>query len=217
MSYAINATPGIAVGAPGGPQLDAGAVATTTSGMTLTGTYGNPFDTRGWKAVLEFVASETRSTMVGTTPATLVAQMVSFQLASSTVELDFPAPLPQVVALDATQLTSDGASVPLDPMAAHTVTITAEASPAATLYVVDVVELVVNAGAVERHIILDARSTDPAITLPPGTFKQGSTYTLTAGTISGGFTNVAAGDLDAVALPLTVDQIDSGTFTVVAP
>ena len=217
MSYSINAVPGIAVGALGGPQLDAGAVATTSTGGTLTGTYGNPFDTQGWKAVLQFVATETRQAMVGTTPATLAAQMATYQLASSTVTLDFPAPLPQMVSLDATQLASDGASVPLDPTATHTVTITTEASPAATLYVVDVVELVVNGNAIDRTVVLDARSTDPVITLPPGTFKQGSTYTLTAGTVAGGFTNVASGDLDAVALPFTVSQIDSGTFTVVAP
>jgi len=217
VSYAITASPGISVGALAGPQLDAGPVPMSTNGMTLTGTYGNPFDTQGWKAVLQFVANETRTAMVGTTPATLVAQMASYQLASSTVALDFAAPLPQTVALDATPLATDGASIPLDAMAAHTVAITAEPTPPATLYFADVIELVVNGGAVERHLILDARSTDPMITLPPGTFKTGSTYTLTAGTMAGGFTNVATGNLDAVALPFTVAQTDSGTFTVVAP
>jgi hypothetical protein len=214
MAWTIVAAPGYQLPALVGPLLNAGNSAMADS--MVSATFGNPFESLSWHALLQFSVTETRTFMMGTNSVTLFAQLVTLIEPAMASNLDLPAPLPEQIALDSHQLNSDGSNVALDITVPHSVSLLVEGTPPAQVYFVDVIELVVNGAAVERHIIVDARGTDPTIVLPPGTFKIGSTYTLSAGTITGGRPNAAIGDLDTTALPLSASQVDSGLFTVVS-
>lgn len=212
MSWQVTAAPGYMIGATVGPTLQSG---TQKAGDTMVmGTYGNPFDSRGWHEVLQFTASSSRSYTLGGATTGLAAQITTVVDPSSVSVLDLPAPLAEQVSLDSNQLNVDGKSVSLDPSVAHVVDLITETSPAASLYFLDVDELVVTGTTVDRKPVLEAIDMQSSITLPPDTFQTNHVYVISAGTITGGFPNAAVGDLETKSLPFTIAQVDSGVFTV---
>jgi len=216
VSWSITATPSYTIGSVNGPQLMAGGA--MMADTMVTASYGNPFESQSWHAILNFYASETRTFTIGTTTLTFSANMQTVTEAANASNMDFPAPLVEQVSIDSHQLNSDGSNVPLDVNASHTVSLLVESSPSAQLYFAIVYEITIDtAGAVQRKIVYDARSTDSTITLPPGVFKTGSMYVINGGAVSGAYPNADTGDLDTVSLPFTFNQSDSGLFTVVAP
>jgi hypothetical protein len=215
MSWSISATPGYSIAAVDGPQLTAGSSAMADT-MIMT-SYGNPFESQSWHAILRFYAVESRTFTVGQATVTFSALMNTLAEASSVTSLDFPAPVVEQISVDSHQLNSDGSNVPLDVNAAHSVSLLVESSPAAQLYYVIVAEVTINGAQVDRKTVLQARSTESTVTIPPGTFKTGSMYVITGAATTGGYTKAAEGDLDSFSLPYSYTTADSGLFTVVAP
>ena len=212
MSWGVAAAPGYTVGAFLGPALRTG-----TSGANETmvsASYGNPFEQRGWHAVALFVASSSRTyTAMGASIA-LGAQIQTFVDPATVSVLDLPAPLAELISIDGKQLNMDGLSIALDGTATHTVDVITETTPAASLYTLDVVELVTVGTSLERKEIMNAIAVAPTFTLPPGVFQSGHTYVLMFGASSGGFPNATSGDLDTFTLPYTSSSVDSGAFQV---
>lgn len=89
--------------------------------------------------------------------------------------------------------------------------------PTSTWFDVTVVDIAIVNTSVTRTPILDVAGPAPTLTLPPGTLQAGHTYTLATTCLSGGFVDAAAGDLQTFALPVSIGEVDSAVFTVVAP
>src|SRR5205085_1067387 len=111
-------------------------------------------------------------------------------------------------------LSTDGQSITA-PVAPITVEIITD-RPDATIYQVELFELVPNAGAtaLELHRKLASSGTQPTLLLPPEAFTVGSTYTIRASVVAGSFPNLADGDIRTRSLPSTQTFLDSGVFTV---
>jgi hypothetical protein len=212
MAWQVTAAPGYAIGATIGPSLQSG---TQKAGDTMvTGTYGNPFSSRGWHEVLQFYAASGRTAMLGGATAQLGAQITTVVDPSMVSVLDLPAPLAEMVTLDSNQLNVDNKMVTLDPTAAHVVNVITETLPAAQLYLLEISELVVTGTSVARKPVLDAIGMQSSFTLPPNVFQTNHVYVITAGTTTGGFPNAAVGDIETTSLPFTTAVVDSGVFTV---
>lgn len=212
MSWGIAAAPGYTVGAAFGPALRTGSAAMTDT--MISASYGNPFEQRGWHAVAAFAASSARTYTAMGASITLGAQIETLVDPAAVSVLDLPAPLAELISIDGKQLNMDGLSIALDVTATHTVDVITETSPAASLYTLDVVELVTVGTALQRKEILNAVAVAPTFTLPPGVFQSGHTYVLAFGASSGGFPNAMSGDLDTFTMPYTFSSVDSGAFQV---
>ncbi len=212
MGWSIVAAPGYTVGALVGPLLRSGSAAMADTMIATS--YGNPFEMRSWRAVFTFLASSGRTYTANGASVGLGAQIQTIVDPSAVSALDLPAPLAELISIDSTQLAMDGLTVHLDVTAPHTVTAVTETSPAASLYTLDVVELVTVGTMLQRKEILNAISTSSTFTLPPGVFQTGHTYVVNVGGASGGFPNAMSGDLDTVSLPFTLSNVDSGAFQV---
>ncbi len=214
-SWAVSAAPGHEVGFNTGPLLNAaGALMTDT---TVTAMYANPFEARGWRTVLAWSGSGTRTTTPPgqALPVTLRAGMSQLVLdPDAGLSLDFPAGLPEQVSIGGTSLSVDGVQLPV-PTGSVEVTAIVD-RPTATVYSLEVRELVPNAAvtALEPIRTLLVISRESSFTLPPETFKVGSYYTLRVQTIDGLFPNIATGDLRTRALPFASSFLDSGVFQV---
>jgi hypothetical protein len=112
MSWSVNASPGHAVGSTGGVALNSASPAMTDT--TINASYGNPFESLDWRAILTFVSSSSRTYMVGTTAVPLGASLVTYQTPGTGLGLTFPVGLPITVRANLTPLTSDGMNLPLD-------------------------------------------------------------------------------------------------------
>ncbi len=212
MAWQVTAAPGYMLGAPTGPVLQAG---TQKAGDTMVmGTYGNPFDTRGWHELLQFYAAAGRTYTLGGATAQLGAQITTLVDPRMVSALDLPAPLAEQVMLDTNQLNVDGKMVSLDPAVPHVVDLITETSPTASLYLLEVSELVVTGTTVDRKPVLDAIGMQATFTLPPNVFQTNHVYVISAGTLAGGYPNAGVGDLETQSLPFTIAQVDSGVFTV---
>jgi hypothetical protein len=212
MSWQISAAPGYAVGAIAGPSLRSGSAAMADT--MVTASYGNPFEARGWHAVLAFVASSGRTYTAMGASIGLGARIQTIVDPASVSVLDLPAPLAELISIDGKQLNMDGLSIALDPNAPHTVDVITETTPSASLYELDVVELVTVGTTMQRKELLNAISVTPTFTLPPAVFQTGHTYVLGFGAASGGFPNAMSGDLDTFTLPFSFSNVDSGAFQV---
>ncbi|MGE5184629.1 MAG: hypothetical protein ACM31C_21305 [Acidobacteriota bacterium] len=212
LGWSISAAPGYTVGAVVGPLLRAGSAAMADT--MISSSYGNPFEMRGWRAVLAFSASAGRTYTASGASIGLGAQIETVVDPSAASALELPAPLAELISIDSTQLNMDGLAVTLDVTAPHAVTAITETSPAASLYMLDVVELVTVGTMMERKEILNAVSTTATFSLPPGVLQTGHTYVLNVGAMSGGYPNASSGDLDTVTLPYTFSSVDSGAFQV---
>lgn len=216
ITWAVYASPGAAIGQVLGPQLASGTVATTDT--QIAAMYGDPFPS--WPAMLQYVTSAARTFMDGTVPVSLGAGAYTVASPGTGLTLDLPAGLPALISIGDTHLASDGVMVTLD--LTHPVDVSFVADrPASTVYRVFLSELVPDAAgtSVTRSTVVIADTAEtvagiPHFAIPPALFEVGHTYTLTAVSILGGFTNAATGDLETFGLPFSVAYLDSGAFTV---
>ncbi|MDX2088145.1 MAG: hypothetical protein SFX73_09850 [Kofleriaceae bacterium] len=219
MSWALNAAPGWEIAAREGVALDSAAVIEADNGM-ITTLYGNPFTGKGWRAVFVWNTSASRSftPMNQTLAVALGAGMQQLVEPASASTLDLPAPLPEVVQLDDTTLSTDGISIP-QPTAPVVVKLVLGTGTAPTLYTLDLFEVVPNAAntALERVHKAALAGVAPELVLPPELLEPGKTYSLRATTVVGGYPGIADGDLTVRELPYASAYVDAGIFTVVAP
>jgi hypothetical protein len=194
-------------------------------GVSLS--YENPFATRGWNTIFTLVTSVSRvymAPMDGTmVPVTLFAGMNQFlepPPSPTSVVLDGPAGLPQVITIGSTVLINDGASIKQSSQFFNvSFTVDAPASTAAqgpTSYNLQLFDLVRNSAAtgVDRVLVFAAAGKDPAFALPPQLFQVNHSYTLRALSTRGGSPDTEQGDLLHPQLPLAQSYLDSGMFTV---
>lgn len=212
-TFDVTSAPGAELGSNAGPRLVSGVVGAPD--VALTAAFANPFASKGWGAVLTYSAAGSRTlTPTGETlPVTLGAGM--FQVVDdpqAVASLDLPAPVPELVEIDGQSLSIDNASI-AQPVAPIQITMVVDP---ATLYVVEVRELVPNATAtaLEPRLTLSAVSDTPSFTIQPEVFQAGKLYSLRVRTIDGLFSNAAAGDLRTRALPFASAFVDVGTFRV---
>ncbi|MEO8706420.1 MAG: hypothetical protein ABI867_40695 [Kofleriaceae bacterium] len=214
-AWGLRAAPGFELNVDIGPTLHgAGALVTDTA---ITAAYANPFESHGWRTLFTWSTAATRTfTPVG---QALVVTLNSgmFQrdidpLAGAV--MDLPAGLPEVITLDGTPLSTDGTSFATPAQAVEVTFLTDRAD--ATIYQLQLFEIVPNADA--TALILSIRFAAAGLqrrfVLPPELFVTGSSYTLRAISVAGGFPNVATGDVRARSLPVAVSFLDSGVFTV---
>jgi len=214
MSWSLVAAPGYRIASNAGPVLEFGGLDMTDVGLSAM--YGNPFASRGWNTILTLATQSSRVfTPAGTkTPVTLYAGMNQFLEPAAALELDLPAGLPKLISVDGVQLSADGQTI-AQPSKFVEVTFTTD-SPMATLYSVQVFDLVANAAqtALDSRVVYNAAATEPRFDIPPEVFVSGHTYTLRAFSTLGGFPQIAAGDFTMRELPLSQAFLDSAVFTV---
>ncbi|MDB4963087.1 MAG: hypothetical protein JWP01_3086 [Myxococcales bacterium] len=213
-SWNLAAAPGVDVSATLGIQLHAGSVAATAPGA-LTATYGNPFEARGWRTVLLWATSATRTTTppTGTLPVTLRAELFTYTEPTAGMMLTLPVGLPELITFDGMPLSTDHLMIPRPTRSAK---ISMSAAGTDTMYQVQLFELVPNMAntALEYQFVIDATSTTKDLMLPPEVFVPGKLYTIRASAMAGGYANIADGDLSTRTLPLSVGFLDSGVFSV---
>jgi hypothetical protein len=211
MSWAITAAPGAGHGATLGPLLNAAPVMMTDPMITTS--FGNPFESLGWRAVLSVSSSEHRTFTYMAMPVTLSAAADVVVDAASPPTLDFKAPMPEQVNLDDNQLVTDGQQVVLDTSLPHTLALLAENKPA-TLYGFDIYEISMGMTAPQVTLVFTGVSTQPKLTIPPSMLVIGHTYYPHVTTMVQDYPNAATGDLTARALPGAYASFDGGVFTV---
>jgi hypothetical protein len=215
-SWTLRAAPGHEVAIDQGPQLAAAGVGLEET--TIAASYGNPFEARGWRGVLLWSATASRTFVPAGQSAgvTLSAGLFQRELdPAAGVVLDLPAGLPELIRLDGRSLSIDGAVTIARPDRPLEVTVVTDRD-SATLHELEVHELVPSADgtAILRTRTFVATTLEPRFLLPPELFEPGKAYTLRAIAIAGGFPNAADGDLRARALPIAVGFLDSGVFEV---
>lgn len=221
MSWNVSAGSGWKYAAAG-VVLTSGSLVPTETMSTITSSYGNPFGGLGWDAVLSLGTNRQRTFTPPALalPVTLYAGLNQFIAPTAGAMLDMPVGLPVLVLVNEMPLTSDGLLVTLDPNKAITLSLVADRT-VNTIYQFNVYELVPNAAmpptALERKTSYVAIGTAPEIKVPAGTLATGKTYTIRAHCLSGGFADIATGDLSQRDLPLSIGYLESGVFTVAAP
>ena len=205
-AYSISAAPGAAEGSTLGPQLMAAGIAPTDT-MVMT-SYGNPFESLGWQAMITVATSEHRAyTTTDGKMLTLAATLSEVASAASPGALDLRAPMPEQVNVDDNQLVTDGAVVMIDVGAPHTITMLTENKPA-NLYTIVLTDVTAS------MVVFTGVATQPKFSVPPLAFQPQHTYVATVGTIAGDYPNASSGDLRSHALPFSVATFDGGVFTV---
>jgi hypothetical protein len=219
MSWSLSAAPGWEIASRDGVALDSAAVGEADAG-TIDAMYGNPFATKGWRTVFAWNTGAGRTfTPNGQSLAiSLAAGNVQVVDPSAAPALDLPAPLPEVVTLGGTTLSTDGISIP-QPSAPVVVSLVLGAGTTPTMYSLDLFEVVPNAAntALERVRILSFAGVAPEFSIPPEFLAPGKTYSLRASTVVGGYPAIGDGDLTVRELPYASAFTDAGIFTVVAP
>jgi hypothetical protein len=228
----VAAAPGYAYGSNAGPVLASGTVGMEAG---LTASYENPFAARGWNTIFTLATSASRVYMAPIGPAgmpvpiTLTAGMNQSlepppppppPAQPSSVTLELPAGLPQVITIGNTVLMSDGAFIKQSSQFYNvSFTVDAPASTAAQgarFYNLQLFDLVLNPAmtAVDRVLVFAAAGKDPAFALPPELFQIGHSYTVRAVSTLGGFPGAEQGDFSHPQLPLAQSYLDGGVFTV---
>jgi hypothetical protein len=218
MAWYLNAAPASEIG-NSGPQLNAAGVAPTDTGA-LSATYGNPFSSLGWDAVMLWDTVEYRTfTPSGQTlPATLYAQLYEYVLPTAGVTADVPAGLPITISINSTPLVTDGMTITIDPTMQVDISFQTDTSAPCTLYQMQLFDLVNTGGtALANTLVFGATGVAADFKIPPDPFVVGHHYALRGICLSGGFPTLATGDLSNRALPLSVGYLDGGVFTVAGP
>jgi len=214
-SWDLRAAPGAERANNLGPILDSGSVVMTDTAVQTA--FGNPFTAKGWPAILQFTATETRQALPdGILPITLSAGMIQrVQEPTAGTVIDLPAGLPQLISIDGRSLSIDNVQISA-PTAPVEITVVADGPPP-TLSTLDVFQLVPNAGntAFDRVLTLHVASASTTFHVPATTFVAGNYYTVRAQSVVGSFPNIADGDLATRDLPLSLAFADSGVFEVV--
>ena len=118
-----------------------------------------------------------------------------------------------MLTIDQMPLSTDGMTVTLPADQPVDISFVADRQ-ANTSYQLEMDEIIVTGSTLTRSPVFVAKALAPDVTIPPSQFVAGHTYVLRAVCISGGYTNVAAGDLSTTALPISLGFFDSGVFTV---
>jgi hypothetical protein len=223
MSWRVNAAPGHSLGNDTGIRLVNGA--STTAETSLDTTYGNPFESLDWKAVLTFTASAARSYAymenAMTVNVSLTANMVTVTEPSTSLNLTMPAGLPITVTANELALVTDGQMLPLDLENPIDIKATVD-RPTNTAYELILTELSIDTSGtvpvLARKVVVDLFSAgSPQFRLPPSLFTAGKTYYITVRAYQGGFVNAASGDVQTLTLPYSYASLDSAVFTVGMP
>lgn len=216
MSWALVAAPGFASANLNGPRLNSASVLAADP-SAISAPYGNPFVAKGWQTTLAWATSSTRMfTPAGAVgPATLVAALEQYVAPSPDMTLDLPAGLPELITLDQQPLSTDGIAID-KPIKALPASFVVPPTPPSTLYQLSVFELVPNqAGTALQHAHRLTMTSDvPEFLVPPEFFQSGSSYTLRAKTLAGGYPALVNGDLMMRELPVATGYMDSGVITV---
>jgi hypothetical protein len=216
-SWSINASPGWSAGSNIGPRLEAGTVAPTDT--MISAMFGNPFEGRGWKALLQLTTSAARTYMFQGVAMSLSASMYTVAEPSTSLVLDLPAGLPVSVQVNQIPLITDGNTLTLDLSKPVEISATVD-KPNGTLYAATLYEVTLSSDmmAVERRAIVDAITTgEPKLRVPQELFTVGHYYYVDFRTMQGGYAGAMTGDLQTLTLPYSVSRADSGVFQVVAP
>lgn len=220
LDWNVTAAPGASLGSDLGIQLHAGSVASTTGPTTIANEYGNPFTSLGWPTIMTFSGSRTRQYTPPnmTISVALRTTLQQYLTPAADSKLDLPAPLPVLVLVNATPLTSDGLTVTIDPNKSVKLSLVAD-RPTSDIYVYYVLELVADTARSQLQLSLIYLASGPTtdITIPAGVMQTGKTYAIRAHCYKGGFPMLAMGDFTKRDLPLSVGFLDSGVFTVAAP
>ncbi len=219
INWAMTAAPGGAGGTAAGPTLASGTL--TAVDTMIASNYGNPFaTTRSWPSTFQVSARATRTYTPPSQglPVTLDATLYEVTEPIGGLSATLPAPLPIVISIANTTILTDGLDLVVDPMVPVAIALTLD-QPTATLYQIQLLELVPNVGATALVFAerLSATSRTPTFSVPPELFQPGHIYTLRAIALQGGYPNLADGDVATHSLPGAAGAFDSGVFTVVAP
>lgn len=228
-SWSINAAPGHSLAFDTGVRLINDSLVDPGMGMTppsaITASYGNPFESLDWKAVMRVSTQKTRSytySDAGMSVAfSLAATMITLTEPAMGLNVTMPAGLPITIEANQQTLVTDGMMLTIDP--AQPVTIEATLDRATnTAYELNLTEISLDTSgampALVRTNRLSAATTGaPRFRLPPELFTVGKSYYITIRSYQGAFPNVADGDLQVVTLPYSLAQLDSAVFTVGMP
>jgi len=216
MSWRVAACPGWSIG------LDGGGVILNAGGSQMTDTminapHANPFQSLGWKTLMTFTTTSSRSYTYMALPVSLGASMQQIVEPGMSASFNLPAGLPITIRANLSPLTSDGMMLGLD--LTKPVSIDAIVDKmSATLWGLSLYEIEVSGMTVTRKLVTDAVTTGmPTFKLPPELFQLGHTYVIQFRAYDGGYVNAASGDLQTVTLPISVSSLDGALFTVVAP
>jgi hypothetical protein len=224
-SWRVNAAPGWSVNSDVGVRLASGA--NGPAATMFTATYGNPFESLDWKAIVAVGAQQSRvyayTENAMTANITLLASLAQYGEPSQLTSITMPAGLATTIRADQNLLTTDGASVKLDLTKPVEVDAIVD-MPSNTLYEMTLTELGLDitgsTPVVTRKIVLDAITTStemPVFKVPPDLFTVGNSYFITVRIYQGGFTDPQSGDLTLVELPYGSSAVDSAVFKVEMP
>ncbi|MCX5742280.1 MAG: hypothetical protein NT062_07270 [Proteobacteria bacterium] len=218
LRWLVTAAPGYRAAQTIGPRLAGGVVGLADA--TIDATYGNPFLAHDWHSAFALSATTSRtytSPAPESLPLTLAASLV--QVTDGTaIDTSLPAPLPVLISIDDLPISTDGVDVPLSGTAPVKVTFVNDKPTAATLYAVLVLEVAPNQDltALVTTPKVQLVGTKPLFSIPPEMFVVDHRYVLRATTITGGYDDLANGNLTARSLPYASGSFDSGVFTVKA-
>jgi hypothetical protein len=214
-AWGLRAAPGFELNVDVGPTLNGASPLMTDTAILAT--YANPFDARGWRTLFTWSTAATRTFTPEGQALVVTLNSGMFQRdvdPAAGAVMDLPAGLPEVITLDGTPLSTDGTSFKTPTQAVEVTFLTDR--PTATIYQLQLFAIVPNVGATALILKLEfaASGLTTRFVLPPELFVTGSSYTLRAITVQGGFPNIAAGDVRARSLPIALAFLDSGVFTV---
>ncbi len=221
LSWSVVASPGFETANGLGPTLDSGAETAAGSGaaVAVTAPYGNPFASRNWGSMFEWVSSNNRSVTLPGGGAAYTATsggLQDFATVASGLDLATPAPLPITISVNGTALVADNMMLPLDLTKTVNVAIDQDTSDTPTLYQFVVYQLILDAPSNTwiAHAAYLATTTANNVTLPNDVFMDGDVYMIRGFTIVGGYPGLAQGDLTMRQLPYSIGYLDGGIFTV---
>jgi hypothetical protein len=217
-TWMVIAAPGAMRGIPSGPQLNAAALASTDTAIGAS--YGNPFASLGWSALVDYSASESRAVTVNGLSLTLQTTSTSLVVPSGTAmpTLDLPGALAQTISIDQQPLSTDNTTVMIDRTAPATLSLVVDRQ-SSIMYQAILYEVVPNdATTAKLSYVIEVLTNDPAkLQIPEDLLVVGHTYTVRVTCYADGFTGAATGDLLSSSPPFDYASTFSGVFTVTNP
>jgi len=211
LGWQIVAAPGHDVGAAAGVRLIAGGIGATDT--MFSSTFANPFLQLGWKPILAYTTSASRTYTLGGATVTLGASLTTLTDPTTGSTLDLPAALPTSIAVGGMAMTADGMLLAVDPTGPVDIAITADTT-SSTWYSAEIDELAVVGSTATQTPVIAVSAPGATLTLPPNTLRRGHTYAVVARCFAGGYPNAGSGDLQTIALPLSSGSATSGVFTI---
>jgi hypothetical protein len=228
-SWSINAAPGHSLANDTGVRLINDTLVDPGMGMVppsaITASYGNPFESLDWKAVMRVSTQKTRSYTYSegamSVAFTLAATMITFTEPAMGLNVTMPAGLPITIEANQQTLVTDGMMLTIDPSQPVTIEATLDRATN-TAYELNLTELSLDtSGAmpalVRTNRLIAATAGAARFRIPPELFTVGKSYYITIRSYQGGLPNVADGDIQAITLPYSLAQLDSAVFTVGMP